>query len=106
MTFHAGPPGRRSSVVCLDQGARMLSETIALLRLLLRLMEAVDAHVVLGENGAFDRHLRAASIVVGVLPTTERLGQVGRDSGRRSCLAAAARRLLSVYGQVLETGRA
>jgi glycosyltransferase involved in cell wall biosynthesis len=76
----AGPWSVRPiRVVYLDHIARLSGGEIALLRLLPALAGAVDAHVILGEDGPLVERLRAVDISVEVLPMAPRVRDLRRD---------------------------
>ncbi len=70
------PP--RPKVVYLDHTAKLSGGELALVRLL-RALEAVDAHVILAEDGPLVARLHEAGVSVEVMPLPERTRALGRD---------------------------
>jgi glycosyltransferase involved in cell wall biosynthesis len=74
-------PAERPRVVYLDHVARLSGGEIALLRLLPHL-DAVDVHVILGEDGPLATRLQQAGVSVEVLPLAPAARDLRRDSAR------------------------
>lgn len=72
----------RLRVVYLDHCAQLSGGEIALLRLLPALVDDVEAHVILGEDGPLVARLRAAGISAEVIPMAEAARGLGRDRVR------------------------
>ena len=84
-------------VVYLDHIARLSGGEIALLRLLPALAGAVDAHVILGEDGPLVERLRAVGVSVEVLPMAPRVRDLRRDQVTGTGLDPAAMPELARY---------
>lgn len=75
-------------VVYLDHCARLSGAELALLRLLPALMDHIEPHVILAENGPLVTRLRAAGVFTEVLPMAEVARGLSRERVRPSRLPA------------------
>ena len=81
--------GARLRVVYLDHCARLSGAELALLRLLPSLVDEVEAHVVLAEDGPLVAKLEAVGISNEVVPLAEATRELARDRVRLTRLSAA-----------------
>ena len=98
------PPPRRRRVVYVNDCARLAGAEICLHHML-RALDQIDAHVILGEEGPLEVRLREEGISTEVLPLGAAAGELRRDRVRpgidavagavaaASCAARLARRL-------------
>ena len=80
----------RLRVVYLDHCARLSGAELAMLRLLPALTDAVDAHVILAEDGPLVAKLKVAGVSVEVLPMAEIARGMSRDRVRPGRLPGAS----------------
>ena len=74
-----GSGTRKPRVVFLDHVARLSGGEIALLRLLPALLDEVDVHVILGEDGPLVARLEGLGIPVEVMPLAPRVRDLRKD---------------------------
>jgi glycosyltransferase involved in cell wall biosynthesis len=86
----------RLRVVYVDHVARLSGAELALLRLLPHL-SAVNAHVILGEDGPLVRRLHTAGISVEVLPLAEAARDIRKEAVRPQDISIAALGQLVAY---------
>lgn len=94
----AQPPVRRKlRVVFVDHVARLSGGEIALLRLLPALVNDVDVHVILGEDGPLVERLKAIGIAADVMPLAPSLRDVRKEAVRPGKLDLPALARLPPY---------
>lgn len=88
---------RKLRVVYIDHCARLSGAEIALLRII-QSLEGVDAHAILGEEGALEVQLREAGISTEVLPLAEVARDMNRARVRPGATGLAGPAVAALYG--------